>query len=212
MGRGVRRVLVIATHNLGKLEEFADLLMGYPFELVGAGALGLAVPEETEADFAGNAALKARAAARASGQVALADDSGLCIDALGGAPGVHSADWAETPAGRDFGVAIGRVEAGLRESGAARPWGAEFRCALALAWPDGRCVTAEGSVRGEIVLPGRGTEGHGYDPIFRAEGEAKGFGEIDRWVKNRQSHRARALAALEPVLREVSRETSAGDA
>ena len=212
MAGGARRVLVIATHNAGKLEEFADLLKGYDFEIVGAGALGLGVPEETEADFVGNAALKALAAARASGCVALADDSGLCIDALGGAPGVRSADWAETPAGRDFGVAIGRVEAALRESGAPRPWAAAFRCALALAWPDGRCVTAEGTVRGEIVLPGRGSLGHGYDPIFRAEGEAKGFGEIDRWVKNRQSHRARALAEMEPVLRNVSRETSAGGA
>jgi len=126
MGRGVCPVLVIATHNLGKLEEFADLLRGYPLEIVGAAALGLGVPEETEADFAGNAALKARAAAAASGHVALADDSGLCIDALGGAPGVRSADWAETPAGRDFGVAIGRIEAALRASGASRPWGPPF--------------------------------------------------------------------------------------
>lgn len=205
-----RPMIVIATHNAGKLEEFADLLEVYHLDIVGAAELGLAVPEETADDFTGNAVLKARAAAAASGQVALADDSGLCIDALGGAPGVRSADWAETPGGRDFGVAIGRVEKALRASGVAAPWGAAFHCALALAWPDGRCVTAEGRVRGEIVLPGRGSLGHGYDPIFRAEGQALGFGEIDRWVKNRQSHRARALAALAPALGDVSRETSRG--
>jgi XTP/dITP diphosphohydrolase len=200
--------LVIATHNLGKIEEFADLLKGYDIEPVAGPDLGLAVPDETETSFAGNAALKAIAAARATGLAALADDSGLCVDALGGAPGVYTADWAETPGGRDFGLAMERVHDEIAASGAAAPWGAEFRCALALALPDGTCETAEGAVRGAIVWPPRGTLGHGYDPIFVPAGEALSFGEIDRWVKNRRSHRAAALKALEPALQHlVSRET-----
>src|SRR5436190_5738916 len=158
--------LVVATHNPGKARELAEILENR-FELVTAGDLGLAEPEETESTFSGNALLKARSAADASGLVALADDSGLSVTALEGAPGVYSARWAGP--GRDFGVAMKKVEERLEEADS-RDLTAWFTSALAVAWPDGPAVVFEGRVDGTLTFPGRGTRGFGYDPIFIPEG------------------------------------------
>lgn len=198
MRRLTEKRLVVATHNGGKLEEIAALLAPYGISVTSNADHGLPEPEETEESFAGNARLKARAAARATGLPALADDSGLEVAALGGAPGVRTADWAETgtAAGRDFGMAMERVWRDLVARGAPEPWGARFVCALAIAWPDGEEAVFEGRVEGRIVWPGRGTRGHGYDPVFQPEGRPETFGEMDRWEKNRMSHRGRAFAAL----------------
>jgi XTP/dITP diphosphohydrolase len=188
--------LVVATHNRGKLEEIAALLAPFGVTVTSNADHGLPEPEENEETFAGNAAIKARAAARATGLPALADDSGLEIDGLDGAPGVRTADWAETGSGRDFGVAMERVWRELMARGAPEPWRARFRCALVLCWPDGHEELFEGRAEGRIVWPGRGTQGHGYDPIFQPEGFAQTFGEMDRWEKNRMSHRGDAFAKL----------------
>ncbi len=188
--------LLVATHNPGKLDEIAALLAPRGVTVVGAAALGLPVPDETAATFLGNARLKAHAAARAAALPALADDSGLEVEALGGAPGVRSADWAETPQGRDFGRAMAEVRRRLEEAGAPEPHRARFTWTLVLAWPDGDEATVTGTVPGRIVWPGRGTRGHGYDPVFQPEGQELTFAEMDREAKNRLSHRARALRAL----------------
>lgn len=188
--------LLVATHNAGKLEEIAALLEPYGVSVIGAGEKGLAEPEETETTFVGNARIKAHAAARATGLPALSDDSGLEIEALGGAPGVHTADWAETGAGRDFVMAMGRAHDELVKSGAPQPWRARFCCTLVLAWPDGHDEVFPGTIDGQIIWPMRGDQGHGYDPIFLPDGYEESFGEMDRWEKNRISHRADAFAKL----------------
>jgi XTP/dITP diphosphohydrolase len=185
--------LVVATHNAGKLEEIRAMLAGFPFEVVSAGELGLPEPAETEESFVGNARIKAHAAAGASGSPALADDSGIEVDALGGQPGVHTADWAEGPGGRDFVRAMTRTHAALADAGAAEPWTARFRSTLVLAWPDGPDEVFEGRVEGRCVWPMRGDRGHGYDPMFQPDGYAVTFGEMDPALKNRISHRARAF-------------------
>lgn len=192
--------LLVASHNHGKVEEIAALFAPLGIEVTSAGALGLPVPEETESSFIGNARIKAHAAARETGLPALADDSGLEVDALGGAPGVHTADWAETPEGRDFVMAMEQVHAALVRSGAAQPWRARFRCALVLAWPDGGEAVFEGAVEGQIVWPMRGDLGHGYDPIFQPDGHKTTFAQMDRWEKNRMSHRGRAFEKLVAAL------------
>ena len=183
--------LVIASHNPGKVQEIADLLKPFGVEVLSAGALGLPEPEETGASFVANAALKARAAAHASGLPALADDSGLAVTALGGDPGVYSARWAG-PA-RDFAAAMRKVEQAL--AGKADR-GARFVCALALAWPDGHVETVEGVVDGHLVWPPRGHHGFGYDPIFQPNGRSVTFGEMEPAAKHRISHRADAFAKL----------------
>ena len=188
--------LLVATHNRGKLEEIADLLAPYGVTVVGAADLGLPEPEETETTFVGNARLKAHAAAKASGLVALADDSGLSVDALGGAPGVFTADWATTSTGRDFAVGMERVWQELEAIHAPEPRLAQFRCTLVLAWPDGHDLVFEGVSPGNLVWPGRGEQGHGFDPIFMPDGHRVTFGEMDRWEKNRLSHRAAAFTKL----------------
>ena len=188
--------LLVATHNRGKLEEVAHLLAPHGVTVIGAAELDLPEPDETAETFLGNARIKAHAAARATGLPALADDSGLEIDALGGAPGVHTADWAETPQGRDFVMAMERVHRELLACGAPEPHRARFRCTLVLAWPDGHDEVFEGSIEGRITWPMRGDRGHGYDPIFVPEGYDVSFGEMDRWEKNRISHRGRAVAAF----------------
>lgn len=188
--------LVAATHNQGKLEEIAALLAPFALEVVSAKALGLPEPAETEETFVGNARIKAHAAARASGLPALADDSGIEVDGLGGAPGVHTADWAETPQGRDFVMAMRRTWDGLEAARAPYPRTARFRCTLVLAWPDGEDAVFEGKVEGQCVWPMRGEQGHGYDPMFQPDGQPLTFAEMDRWEKNRMSHRARAFEAL----------------
>lgn len=191
--------LVLATHNAGKLSEIGELLAPFQVECVGAGELGLAVPEETEDSFEGNALIKARYAMSKSRLPAMADDSGLEIDALGGKPGVHSADWAEFSSGRDFGKAMHRVHGELLLSGKERPWLARFHCVLAIVWPDGFETTFHGLCEGQIVWPMRGLRGHGYDPIFLPAGMDKTFGELDGVVKNRISHRFAAFERLKRV-------------
>ena len=188
--------LVIATHNIGKLEEIADLLSPYGVTLTSNADHGLPEPDETETTFVGNARIKAHAAAKATGLPALADDSGLMIDGLGGAPGVYTADWAETPNGRDFRMAMQRAWDELEAVDAPAPRTAQFCCTLVLAWPDGHDEVFPGLMPGQIVWPARGDQGHGYDPIFQPEGYAVTFGEMDRWEKNKISHRADAFAKL----------------
>jgi len=197
---GVRRFaggrLVIASHNAGKVREIGDLLAPYGAEVVSAGALGLGEPEETEDSFAGNARIKAHAAARASGLPALSDDSGLSVEALGGDPGVYTADWAETGAGRDFGLAMRKVQDLLEARGAPEPRRAAFNCTLCLAWPDGADAVVAGQVHGRLVWPPRGARGFGYDPMFLPDGESETFGEMDPARKHAISHRAAAFARL----------------
>lgn len=188
--------LVVATHNAGKLEEISALLAPFAVKVTSAGALGLAEPAETETTFVGNARIKAHFAARAAGLPALADDSGITIDALNGAPGVYTADWAETPTGRDFTMAMHKTWAALEAANAPHPRLAQFRCTLVLAWPDGHDEVFEGVMQGQVVWPMRGDQGHGYDPIFQPEGQTLTFGEMDRWEKNQISHRADAFRKL----------------
>lgn len=188
------RRLVVATHNRGKQEEIAALLAPFGIEVVSAADLGLAEPAETETTFVGNARIKAHAAAQATGLPALADDSGIEVDALDGAPGVYTADWAETPQGRDFTQAMTRTWDALEEAGAPYPRTARFRCTLALAWPDGHDEIFEGKLEGECVWPMRGAQGHGYDPMFQPEGRDVTLGEMSFEDKNRISHRADAFA------------------
>jgi len=185
--------LVVATHNQGKLEEIADLLAPFGVQVKGAKELNLPEPDENETTFVGNARIKAHAAAHATGLPALSDDSGITIDALGGAPGVYTADWAETPNGRDFVMAMTRAHDDLQAINAPHPRLAQFRCTLVLAWPDGHDDVFEGVMPGQVVWPMRGDQGHGYDPIFQPDGYDITFGEMDRWEKNKISHRADAF-------------------
>ncbi|HRL07510.1 MAG TPA: RdgB/HAM1 family non-canonical purine NTP pyrophosphatase [Brevundimonas diminuta] len=192
--KGMR--LVAATHNPGKAREIEALLDGH-YTIVTAGELNLPEPDETESTFVGNAMLKARHAAQASGEVALADDSGLSVAALDGAPGIYSARWAGPT--KDFALAMKKVEQRLEEIASTdrRAW---FTSALAVAWPDGPCVVVEGRIDGELVFPPRGDRGFGYDPIFRPEGSEVTFGEMDPVEKDALSHRARAFARLKAAL------------
>ena len=192
--KGMR--LVAATHNPGKAREIEALLDGH-YEIVTAGSLNLPEPDETESTFTGNAMLKARHAAQLSGEVALADDSGLSVAALDGAPGIFSARWAGP--GKDFALAMNKVEERLEEVGA-RDRSAWFTSALAVAWPAGPCVVVEGVVRGELTFPPRGDRGFGYDPIFVPQGGDLTFGEMDPAAKDAISHRALAFARLKAAL------------
>jgi XTP/dITP diphosphohydrolase len=182
--------LVLATHNEGKRREIAELLADAGIEVISAGSLGLPEPVEDAPDFAGNAKIKALAAAQASGLPALADDSGFQVMALGGAPGVLSARWAGP--GKDFAPAFARIEAGLGDNADRR---AGFSCVLCMAWPDGETSLFEGRVKGTLVLPPQGESGFGYDPVFIPEGEARTYAQMTGAEKHRTSHRARALAA-----------------
>jgi XTP/dITP diphosphohydrolase len=185
--------LVIATHNEGKVRELAELFAPLGIECVSAGSLGLPEPDETGESFAANARLKAEAAALASGMPAVADDSGLEVAALDGAPGVHAARWGGP--GKDFNLAMRRVQNELAASGT-KDRRANFTCALALAAPGLPTRTFEGKVFGALVWPPRGTRGFGYDPIFVPEGHAQTFGEMDPQMKNALSHRMRAFEKL----------------
>lgn len=196
MRRFTGKTLVLATHNAGKLEEIAALLAPYGIALTSNSDHGLPEPDETEPTFEGNARIKARAAAQATGLPALADDSGIEVSALGDAPGVHTADWAETGAGRDFAQAMTRVWSELEATGATEPRLARFCCTLVLAWPDGHDEVFAGTMPGRIVWPMRGDQGHGYDPIFQPDGSDLTFGQMNRWEKNQISHRADAFAKL----------------
>lgn len=188
--------LLVATHNRGKLEEMTALLAPYGITCVGAGDLGLPEPAETETTFVGNARIKAHAACKATGLPALADDSGIEVDGLGGAPGVYTADWAETPNGRDFVQAMTRTWTELEAAHAPFPRTARFRATLVLAWPDGPDEVFEGKVEGQVVWPMRGRQGHGYDPMFQPDGYDITFAEMDPDLKNRISHRADAFRKL----------------
>jgi XTP/dITP diphosphohydrolase len=187
--------LVIATHNKGKLAEFVEMFAreGVQVKLSSAADYGLASPEETGTTCVENALLKARFVTEATGKISLADDSGLFVSALGGAPGVYSADWAETGGKRDFGFAMERVH---REMGDNPDKKAYFTSVLTLCWPDGHSETVEGFAHGTIVWPPRGTQGHGYDPIFVPEGRDVTYGEISEAEKNKISHRADAFRKL----------------
>ena len=189
-----RSKIVVASHNKGKVREIRDLLRPFGVETVSAGELNLPEPEETETTFAGNAELKARAAADASGLPALSDDSGLAVDALGGEPGIYAARWAEKPkcegGGRDFDMAMWHVHDRMGNGVKT----ARFICALCLAYPYGKTEIYEGTVEGEIVWPPRGDKGFGYDPIFQAIGDDKTFAEIEPAAKHAKSHRADAFA------------------
>ncbi len=202
MGREIAGQLVIATHNSGKLWEMRELLAPYGVDAVSAGDLDLPEPEETGASFAENARIKAASAARAANLPAFADDSGLTVEALDGAPGIYSARWAgET---RDFGAAMRKVEAELNARGAKPPYRAAFVSALCVAWPDGHLEQFEDTVEGELVFPPRGTKGFGYDPIFQPDGHTRTFGEMMSAEKHSipadgsraLSHRARAFQKL----------------
>ncbi len=188
--------LVVATHNPGKLKEMNELLAPFGIVAQSASDLGLAEPEETETTFAGNARLKAEHAATASGLPALADDSGLCVDALSGEPGIYSARWAGPS--KDFALAMRYVEEKLRAQGDLTPERrtAHFVSALCIAWPDGHNLVFEGRVDGTLVWPPRGTKGFGYDPIFAPEGQTQTFGEMEPHAKYAMSHRTRAFRKL----------------
>lgn len=196
--------LVVATHNAGKLREMRALLEHFGIVAVSAEELGLPEPAETGTSFVENATIKAASAAHSAGLPALADDSGLCVDALGGAPGIFSARWAGKP--HDFATAMARVEAELQQRGCVSPRErrAHFACALALAWPDGHLETFEATIEGTLVWPPRGTRGFGYDPIFVPDGHERTFGEMAAEEKHgipadgsqALSHRARAFQRL----------------
>ncbi len=193
--------LVIATHNAGKLREIRELLAPHGIECVGAADLDLPEPEEIGVTFVDNAELKAREAADLSGLPALADDSGLAVDALHGLPGIFSARWAEDEEGnRDFGRAMERVWREVEAAGPDAGHDAHFVCALSLAWPDGEVQSFEGKVHGTLVWPPRGDNGFGYDPMFVAVGMDQTFGEIDPAAKHAISHRAEAFKLLEAAL------------
>lgn len=192
--KGMR--IVVATHNAGKVPEISALLGGN-YELVTAGQLNLPEPDETESTFTGNAMLKARHAAELAGEVALADDSGLSVAALDGAPGIFSARWAGP--GKDFAVGMKKVEERLEEIGATdrTAW---FTSALAVAWPDGPCVVVQGEVHGQLTFPPRGDRGFGYDPLFIPNGGDQTFGEMEPAAKDAISHRTVAFAKLRAAL------------
>jgi len=185
--------LVLATHNQGKLREIKELLADRQIKVLSSAALGLDEPEETETSFTGNARLKARAAAQATSLPALADDSGLVVEALNGDPGIYSARWAGPE--KDFAMAMQLVEQKLAESGS-DDRRAHFICSLSLVWPDGFDVTVEGRVDGTLVWPPRGSNGFGYDPMFIADGYDQTFGEMDPALKHAIGHRADAFDQL----------------
>jgi XTP/dITP diphosphohydrolase len=196
MTRKLRRgeQLVVASHNTGKIAEIEELLAPFGIATVGAAALGLAEPEETGASFEENAALKARLAAATRGLIALSDDSGLVVPALGGAPGIYSARWAG-PA-KDFRAAMARVERELGPAKSSSDRRACFVAVLALVWPDGEEALFRGEAHGHLEFPPRGERGFGYDPIFVPDGHRETFGEMDPAMKHQISHRARAFARL----------------
>lgn len=188
--------LLVATHNTGKLTEIAALLRPYGVRVTSNADHGLPEPDETGTTFVENARIKAVSAVAATGLPALADDSGIEIEGLDGWPGVYTADWAETPAGRDFSMAMRRAWTELEEAAVPEPRRARFCCTLVLAWPDGHDDVFPGAVAGRIVWPGRGARGHGYDPIFQPDGQDLTFGEMEQDAKNAISHRSDAFAKL----------------
>ncbi|WP_420861795.1 RdgB/HAM1 family non-canonical purine NTP pyrophosphatase [Algirhabdus cladophorae] len=196
MRKLTEKELVLASHNQGKLREIAKLVEPLGIAVKSAADFGLTEPDETETTFAGNARIKAHFAASATGLPALSDDSGITVDGLDGAPGVYTADWAETPNGRDFPMAMKKVWDQLEAKDAARPRTASFRCVLCVAWPDGHDEVFEGKVDGHLTWPMRGELGFGFDPIFIPEGHDITFGEMDPDLKHSISHRADAFQKM----------------
>lgn len=194
------RKLLVATHNAGKLEEMRQMFAPFGVEVVGAADFGLPEPEETETSFAGNARIKARSAMELSGLPVLADDSGITVDGLDGAPGVYTADWAKTPDGRDFMQAMRRTWEELEARGVPEPRTAQFRATLLMMWPDGHEELFEGIAPGHLVWPPRGVAGHGYDPIFVPDGHDRTYAEMSAKEKNAISHRADAFHKLSAIL------------
>lgn len=186
--------LLLATHNKGKLEEMTHLLTPYGVTVVSAGEMDLPEPDETEDTFVGNARIKAHAAAQATGLPSLSDDSGITIDALNGAPGVYTADWAETGNGRDFIMAMTRANTELEAVNAPPPRTAQFRCTLVLAWPDGHDDIFEGTMPGQLIWPIRGENGFGYDPMFQPDGLDITCAQMSSAEKHKISHRGQAVA------------------
>lgn len=200
MRRLAEKRLLVATHNQGKLDEIRAMMAPHGIEVTSAGEMGLTEPDETEDSFVGNARIKARAAMQATGLPVLADDSGITVDGLDGAPGVYTADWAQTPQGRDFMQAMTRTWRELDERAVPEPRRAQFRATLILLWPDGHEEIFEGVAPGRLVWPPRGQLGHGYDPIFIPEGHDVTYAEMEPAQKNAISHRARAFSKLEAAL------------
>ncbi len=189
--------LVLATHNLGKIEEFKHLFGDVGFSINDIGQYSWVQPEESGKSFWENSLIKAREATNLTGLVSLADDSGLCVDILKGAPGIYSADWAIMSDGsRDFEMATAKLVKEVERTGSSKPFTAYFICSLILYWPDGHFEKFEGKIYGEIVWPGRGEKGHGYDPVFLPNGYKETFGQMDRWNKNKISHRGLAMDNL----------------
>lgn len=188
--------IVLATHNRGKLGEIQVLFEPFGIECVSVGDLGLKEPEENETTFAGNARLKAHFAAKASGLPALSDDSGICVEALDGEPGVYTADWAETPNGRDFSLAMNKVWEMLQAGSMHPPYIAKFNCVLCLAWPDGHDEVFNGIVAGQLVWPIRGNNGFGFDPMFQPDGHVLTFSEMLPIEKQPLTHRSDAFSKL----------------
>lgn len=188
--------ILFATHNAGKLEEVQRLFAPYGVSVVGAAEMNLPEPEETENTFVGNARIKAHAATKATGIPALSDDSGIEVEALDNAPGVYTADWAETPNGRDFLMAMTKTHDLLEKANAPHPRRARFCATMVLAWPDGHDEVFEGTVNGTLVWPIRGDLGHGYDPMFQPDGHEQTFAEMTADQKNAISHRADVFAKL----------------
>ena len=191
------RELVLATHNLGKIEEFKHLFGDVGFDIKNIGQYSWIPPEESGKSFWENSLIKAKEATKLTGLVSLADDSGLCVDVLKGAPGIYSADWAIMNDGsRDFEMATAKLVKKVEKTDSSQPFTAYFVCSLILYWPDGHFENFEGKIYGEIVWPGRGQKGHGYDPVFLPHGYKKTFGQMDRWNKNKISHRGLAMGKL----------------
>ena len=189
--------LVLATHNSGKIEEFKHLFGEVNFNITDIGQYHWQPPEETGRSFWENSLIKAIEATKVTGLVSLADDSGLCVDLLKGAPGIYSADWAvKSDGSRDFKFATNKLVSEIKKTNFVRPCTAYFICSLILYWPDNHFEKFEGKVFGEIIWPGKGEKGHGYDPVFLPNGYEETFGQMDRWRKNKISHRGLAMDNL----------------
>tara|TARA_A100000164_G_C21869103_1_gene754195 strand:+ start:220 stop:831 length:612 start_codon:yes stop_codon:yes gene_type:complete len=189
--------LILATHNLGKIEEIKNLFGEVGFNINDIGQYSWEPPEESGVSFWENSLIKAREASKLTGMVSLADDSGLCVEILKGAPGIYSADWAIMSDGsRDFEFATKKLVKEIERTGSLKPFTAYFICSLILYWPDNHFEKFEGKIFGEIIWPGRGDKGHGYDPVFLPSGYKETFGEMDRWEKNKISHRGLAIDNL----------------
>ena len=188
--------LVLATHNQGKVEELCKLFDSFSFTIKSAFEFGLSEPKETENTFIGNARVKAHYASRKTGLPCLADDSGIEVESLNGAPGVFTADWAETTSGRDFNQAMQKIWVEVQKTEFQKPYKAQFCCTLVMAWPDGHDEVFEGVTKGCLTWPIKGNNGHGFDPMFIPHGFKETFGEMDRWEKNKISHRGLAFANL----------------